>query len=402
MTSPMNLNSIQTDWATKIVQRIKARGLPIEVAQIAITTVLDETGLQMYANSNNPESLALPHDAVGSDAGSVGLFQQQVGGAVNSTANWGTTAQCMDVIYSTDSFVNALLALSPPYTSLTQWDAAQAVQGSYDPTGGNYRTQNPAAIAIVAQLWNTTKGGTMDMSNVQFGNNNPETLGWPVGVGFVPYTWNGYQFPQGVYQGTEPLWDDLLAAVVPLIVGGIHPGGFSVAGTWGAEVRQNVNSPGTTSFHACGRALDINAPWNGNQQGWQDGIQWGVPSTVAPLARARGFLAGGEWGDAMHFELHLTPAEIATRLAELAAPATPATTATTPTTQNGDTNTMADITPAQMDDIAYRVNHNPLGGKGTPSPAAYAVGTHAISVAMQQALVALSAGMTRVIKADKA
>jgi hypothetical protein len=32
----------------------------------------------MYANSKVPEILALPHDAVGSDGMSVGLFQQQV------------------------------------------------------------------------------------------------------------------------------------------------------------------------------------------------------------------------------------------------------------------------------------------------------------------------------------
>lgn len=170
----------------------------------------------------------------------------------------------------------------------------------------------------------------MDMSNVQFGNNNPETLGWPPNTGFVPYTWTdpttgvGYLFPQGVYQGTAPLWDDLLNAVVPLIgipgQQGIHPGGFGVAGTWGAEDRDNVNSPGTISFHGCGRALDINSPWNSNGSGPQDGEPWGVPAAVGPIAQSKGFLWGGAFegtSDPMHFELHLTPDEIAIRLAEI-------------------------------------------------------------------------------------
>jgi hypothetical protein len=51
----------------------------------------------MYANSHNQRSLQLPHDRVGHDHGSVGLFQQQVGGAPDSTANWGTTDELMNV-----------------------------------------------------------------------------------------------------------------------------------------------------------------------------------------------------------------------------------------------------------------------------------------------------------------
>lgn len=156
-----------------------------------------------------------------------------------------------------------------------------------------------------------------DPALCQFDNNDPESLGWSAGTGYVPYTWKGFQFPQGVYQGTAPLWDDLLNNLVPHIIGGIHGGGFAVAGTWGAENRDNVNDAGQKSFHACGRALDINAPWNGNGSGWHDGETWGIGKWAAGICRARGFLSGGEWGDAMHTELHLTPAGIRARLIEL-------------------------------------------------------------------------------------
>lgn len=156
MTTPaaLGLSQVQFNWAVKVVAVVKARGLPVRAAHIAIATCLTESSLHMYANGNNPASLALPHDAVGYDHGSVGLFQQQVGGAANSTANWGTTAQCMDVNYSTGVFLNALTRFD--WESMTNWDAAQKVQGSFDPSGGNYKVNDAHAILIGNSLWGAT------------------------------------------------------------------------------------------------------------------------------------------------------------------------------------------------------------------------------------------------------
>src|ERR1700709_2220996 len=92
----VHLTKTQFRHAEDIVETVRERGLTKRVAVIAVETALAESGLKMYANGNNPDSLALPHDAVGWDHGSVGLFQQQVGDAVNSTANWGTAKQLMD------------------------------------------------------------------------------------------------------------------------------------------------------------------------------------------------------------------------------------------------------------------------------------------------------------------
>jgi LysM repeat protein len=160
---PITLSDTQLHWARRIIAAVKTHpGFSSEdererAADIALMTALTESGLQMYANSNNPESLKLPHDRVGSDHGSVGLFQQQVGGAINSTANWGTTAQCMDVQYATRRFLDRLTAFD--WTSYTNWAAAQKVQGSFDPTGGNYRRNDSLAVATRKMLWGGTPGG---------------------------------------------------------------------------------------------------------------------------------------------------------------------------------------------------------------------------------------------------
>jgi hypothetical protein len=151
----LGLDANQIRYAKGIIAACKARRLPADqgerIADIALETALAESGLRMYANANNPESLRLPHDAVGSDHGSVGLFQQQVGGAVNSTADWGTTAELMDPQQSTEKFLDALLRLD--WIPMTNWAAAQAVQHSAFSDGSNYRSHDSAAIQIRKALW---------------------------------------------------------------------------------------------------------------------------------------------------------------------------------------------------------------------------------------------------------
>ncbi|QAY11697.1 lysin A [Mycobacterium phage NoodleTree] len=68
---------------------------------IALAVALVETNLKMYANRSDPESLNFPHDAVGSDANSVGVFQQRA-------PWWGTVADRMDVARSAAMFYNSL------------------------------------------------------------------------------------------------------------------------------------------------------------------------------------------------------------------------------------------------------------------------------------------------------
>lgn len=156
MTTIVGLTPTQLKYAKIIVATCKARHLPQDqgqrAADIALETALAESGLRMYANANNPASMQLPHDKVGSDHGSVGLFQQQVGGAPHSTANWGTTSELMDPVISTEKFLDALLETN--WLHMTNWGAAQAVQHSAVADGSNYRQHDAEAIEIRKALWN--------------------------------------------------------------------------------------------------------------------------------------------------------------------------------------------------------------------------------------------------------
>jgi hypothetical protein len=161
MTETLGLDATQIKYAQGIIAACKARKLPGDqgerVADIALEVALTESGLRMYANSNNPESLRLPHDDVGHDHGSVGLFQQQVGGARNSTADWGTTAELMNPRISADKFLDVLLSLH--WMPMTNWAAAQKVQRSAFSDGSNYKSNDARAIRIRKALWGGTVPG---------------------------------------------------------------------------------------------------------------------------------------------------------------------------------------------------------------------------------------------------
>lgn len=92
---------------------------------VAIATALQESGLRVYANPAVPSSFAVPHQAVGYDHDSVGLFQQRV-------PMWGTAWQCMNPQNSARLFYRALLRI-PGWQSMPVTVAAQSVQGSAFP-----------------------------------------------------------------------------------------------------------------------------------------------------------------------------------------------------------------------------------------------------------------------------
>lgn len=152
------LTRTQLEWAQRIVNRVKARNFGADgrrIAKIALMTALTESALYMYANRHNPASLKLPHDKVGQDHGSVGLFQQQVGGAPYSTANWGTTAELMDAATSTDKFVDALRRFN--WKRMTNGQAAQRVQVSAFPD--RYDFYDGWAQDLVDAMWNANYAG---------------------------------------------------------------------------------------------------------------------------------------------------------------------------------------------------------------------------------------------------
>lgn len=114
------------EYAKRVLQAGIDLGVGPRGIVIAFATVFVESNWLMYANYADPESLSFPHDAVGSDANSVGLFQQRA-------EWWGTCAQRMDPYESAKMFFNKLKKY--PYNSDANSSGAwaQRVQGSAFP-----------------------------------------------------------------------------------------------------------------------------------------------------------------------------------------------------------------------------------------------------------------------------
>lgn len=110
--------------AAAIVAAGTELGAPQRAHVVAVATAMQESQLLMYANDTVPESLLLPHDRVGSDHDSVGLFQQRAG--------WGSLAERMDPKASAALFYRALLTV-PDWESMPLTVAAQRVQISAFP-----------------------------------------------------------------------------------------------------------------------------------------------------------------------------------------------------------------------------------------------------------------------------
>ncbi|KAF9998197.1 hypothetical protein BGZ80_006394 [Entomortierella chlamydospora] len=113
------LNARQSGYA-RTIAKVDARG-----CAVAIATALVESSITVYCNYNVHGSCNLPHDAVGSDHLSVGIFQQQV-------PMWRTAQQCMNPVSSAGLFYKALKSISG-WASMSIGTAAQRVQRSAYP-----------------------------------------------------------------------------------------------------------------------------------------------------------------------------------------------------------------------------------------------------------------------------
>ncbi|KAF2704290.1 hypothetical protein K504DRAFT_442414 [Pleomassaria siparia CBS 279.74] len=121
------LSAVQTKRARTIIARAKKdfeSSQQKRACYIAITTAFQESNILILANSNYPSSLEYPHDGVGHDHDSVGIFQQR--------ASWGSTEERMDASKSAHFFFNALEKIND-WPSLAIGKAAQKVQVSAFP-----------------------------------------------------------------------------------------------------------------------------------------------------------------------------------------------------------------------------------------------------------------------------
>src|SRR4051812_17304712 len=149
-------NPRQVGHALAIVRAGDDKKVPVRGWVIAIAVALVESNLKNYANDNpryprvRQLSMALPHDAVGHDHDSVGLFQQR---PVEGDGGWGTVAELMTPRIAATKFYNALVAV-PGWEQLPLTVAAQTVQRSAFPDA--YAAREAAATEIVNAL---TGGG---------------------------------------------------------------------------------------------------------------------------------------------------------------------------------------------------------------------------------------------------
>lgn len=185
-SSALAANKIE--YVQTIIGTGKAMKVPPMGIVAALSTALVESELKNYANDGvydvfkNPadatlgsssdaapilnfakRSLAYPHDESGSDATSVGLFQQQAWWGVMGGSNWqndpeGTIKRLMDPTFQAQKFYNSLLKI-PDWQSLPGGDIAQTVQGSAKPL--RYALRIPEANALYNQYKDTAKNVTL-------------------------------------------------------------------------------------------------------------------------------------------------------------------------------------------------------------------------------------------------
>jgi Peptidase family M23 len=169
-----DLDAQQQAIAGTIILVGQHRSVDVNGIIAALITGYQESKYQVYANDGlggdlQPDqygieqSLALPHDAVGTDHGSLGVFQQQ-------WPWWGSMSELMDPQTSAEKFYAALVEKVPNYPALDPGDVAQTVQQSAYPDA--YDDWVPLARQLLAHA--EQLGGTIDASQSHPGG--PDSL----------------------------------------------------------------------------------------------------------------------------------------------------------------------------------------------------------------------------------
>lgn len=131
-------------YALRIINEGNRIGIAPRGIKIALATALVESNLTVYANEKLPKSLALPHDAVGRDGLSVGIFQQQV----KDTGNgwwWGDEETCMGVESSAALFYDRLSKIDYNGPN-SPGSYAQAIQRSAYPSRYDERYEEASKL----------------------------------------------------------------------------------------------------------------------------------------------------------------------------------------------------------------------------------------------------------------
>ncbi|WP_297776620.1 peptidoglycan DD-metalloendopeptidase family protein [Mycobacterium sp.] len=191
------LDAAQVGHAATIIAVGRAADVPDRGIVVALATALQESRLRVYANDGTgalaadqigiAASLRLPHDAVGRDHGSLGLFQQQ-------WPWWGPMRTLMDPASSARLFYTALRRV-PSWQQLPLAVAAQSVQNSAYPSA--YADDEPLARHLLTQLNSGVNSGvnSVVISGADMGADTGADCGAPTGGGVVRFplpTGSGY------------------------------------------------------------------------------------------------------------------------------------------------------------------------------------------------------------------
>jgi len=166
----VQLNPAQLQHAATIIAVGRTSGVPDQGKVIALATALQESRLRVYANDGLGEdlepdqrgvgaSLQLPHEAVGSDHGSLGIFQQQ-------WPWWGSVGDLMDPATSAGLFYTALSGVAG-WQGMPVTVAAQRVQNSAYPE--EYADEEPLARRLLRDLGDGIVGVAVDCASLPIG-----------------------------------------------------------------------------------------------------------------------------------------------------------------------------------------------------------------------------------------
>ncbi|MEV4813791.1 hypothetical protein [Micromonospora avicenniae] len=137
------LTQAQMDNAKIIVDVGRQLHVPKRGLIVALATAMQESNLYNYASGVLPESQNYPHQAIGWDHDSVGLFQQR------PSSGWGTVRDLMRPAYAAKVFYLALLEV-PGWQDMAITYAAQSVQISAFPDA--YAQHEERATTVVNAL----------------------------------------------------------------------------------------------------------------------------------------------------------------------------------------------------------------------------------------------------------